>query len=163
MRRPRGPGGRFLTAEEIAAQKVSIGNGIGSVRSPSHDHDDDGEDEDAPPIMLDEGQPLTHGPYQGVGSLANALSPNHPHQHMPQPPPSQQMQSQQMQYPTNLPVGNMPMTMEASYQTMQQMHPPQATMHYSNSMYPSTDPTEMRRRTEEMIHFGARGSNSGGA
>jgi len=159
MRRPRGPGGRFLTAEEIAAQKTA--QGLGSVHSPSHDNDDEGEDEEAPPIMLDEGQHLARDPYQDAGSLANALSPN-PRQHISQPP-----QSQQMQYATNLPVGNTPVTLQSSYPTMQQMHPPpQASMHYSNGLYPNTDgisDTEMRRRTEEMIHFGARSGGSGGS
>src|ERR1700677_2052052 len=139
MRRPRGPGGRFLTAEEIAAQKTA--QGLGSVHSPSHDNDDEGEDEEAPPIRLDEGQHLARDPYQDAGSLANALSPN-PRQHIPQPPP----QAQQIQYATNLPVGNNPVTLQ-SYPTM--THPP--SMHYSNGLYPNTDgisDTEMRRRTE---------------
>jgi hypothetical protein len=158
MRRPRGPGGRFLTAEEIAAQKAAQGNGLGSVHSPPHENDDEGEDEVAPPIVFDEGQPLPRDPYQDAGSLANALSPNS-RQHITQ------QQPQQMQYATNLPASNTPMSLQSSYHTMQQMHPPpSASMHYSNGLYSSTDGvsnSEMRRRTEEMIHFG--GASSGGS
>lgn len=51
MRRPRGPGGRFLTAEEIAAQKNQAAN----VRDiPDDDPDDqplvDKEENNSPPI-----------------------------------------------------------------------------------------------------------------
>lgn len=155
MRRPRGPGGRFLTAEEIAAQKSVQGNSIGSVHSPSNDNDDEGEDDEVPPIVFDEGQPLPRDLYQDAGSLANALSPN-----------SRQTilasQSQHMQYATNIPTSNVPMTLQSSYSAMQQMHPPsQASMHYSNGMYPSTEgarDSEIHRQTEGMIHFGARGA-----
>ena len=48
MRRPRGPGGRFLTAEEIAAQRLAAGDdpGPSPVLDNDHDHDDDMHDED---------------------------------------------------------------------------------------------------------------------
>jgi hypothetical protein len=162
MRRPRGPGGRFLTAEEIAVQKTAQDNSHGSIHSPSHDNDNEGEDEAAPSVMLDEGQPLARDPYQDAGSLANALSAN-PRQHIPQ-----LSQSQQMQYATNLAVGNTVTTLQSSYPTiMQQMHPPpQAPIHYSNGLYSGTDSvsdTDIRRRTEEMIHYGPRGAASGGS
>lgn len=53
MRRPRGPGGRFLTAEEIAAQKA------GEHPSPlnANDDGDDDMDEDDLPIDLHQPQP----------------------------------------------------------------------------------------------------------
>lgn len=41
MRRPRGPGGRFLTAEEIAAQKASQAAEAGPSASTSQDGDED--------------------------------------------------------------------------------------------------------------------------
>ena len=44
MRRPRGPGGRFLTAEEIAAQKAQQEAEAGPSGSASVDGD--GEDDD---------------------------------------------------------------------------------------------------------------------
>jgi nuclear transcription factor Y alpha len=158
MRRPRGPGGRFLTAEEIAAQKSSKGGLAGVVHSPSNDNEDDGDDDEAPPIVFDDNHSLPRDPYQDAGSLANALSSN-PRQHI------RQSQSQQMSYVTNLSASNTPMAMQSSYPTMQQMHPqPQVSMHYSNGLYSNTDGVsdpEMRRQTEEMIHFGARGGGSG--
>lgn len=44
MRRPRGPGGRFLTAEEIAAQKASQAAEAGPSASTSQDGDEDDPD-----------------------------------------------------------------------------------------------------------------------
>jgi len=154
MRRPRGPGGRFLTAEEIATQKSGQGGlGAGVVHSPSNDNEDEGDDDEAQPTVFDDNHSLPPDPYQDAGSLANAVSCN-PRQH------TRQSQSQQVQY-----ANNTPMAMQSSYPTMQQMHPqPQATMHYSNGLYSNTDgvsDSEMRRQTEEMIHFGARGGGSG--
>ncbi|KAG2150802.1 CCAAT-binding transcription factor (CBF-B/NF-YA) subunit B-domain-containing protein [Suillus clintonianus] len=54
MRRPRGPGGRFLTAEEIAAQKNQAAN---ARDVPDDDQDDqpplDKEDNQSPPTLDD--------------------------------------------------------------------------------------------------------------
>ncbi|KAF5389481.1 hypothetical protein D9757_004305 [Collybiopsis confluens] len=47
MRRPRGPGGRFLTAEEIAAQRAGQGNDAGPSNVPDND-DETAEDEHSP-------------------------------------------------------------------------------------------------------------------
>ena len=47
MRRPRGPGGRFLTAEEIAAQKAAqaaSGQGEDGGDGEGHDMGSDNED-----------------------------------------------------------------------------------------------------------------------
>lgn len=41
MRRPRGPGGRFLTSEEIAAQKAALPADAGPSAPASHDGDED--------------------------------------------------------------------------------------------------------------------------
>jgi len=126
------------------------------LHSPLHDNDDEGDDDEAPPAVFEEGQPLHHDPYQDAGSLANALSPN-PRQHIPQ----------QIQYGTTLPANNNSMTMQSSYPTIQQMHPPsQTSMHFSNGLYHGADEvsdSEIRRRTEEMIHFGGSGASSGGS
>ncbi|KAL0956073.1 hypothetical protein HGRIS_002242 [Hohenbuehelia grisea] len=54
MRRPRGPGGRFLTAEEIAAQKAANGGelpGSSTVRSPDAGDEDDEDDAPASPEL----------------------------------------------------------------------------------------------------------------
>ncbi|KAF8210072.1 CCAAT-binding transcription factor (CBF-B/NF-YA) subunit B-domain-containing protein [Mycena galopus ATCC 62051] len=47
MRRPRGPGGRFLTAEEIAAQRSPTGDEAGPSTVPDPDDDMDDDDADA--------------------------------------------------------------------------------------------------------------------
>ena len=63
MRRPRGPGGRFLTAEEIATQKLSNTNHPSPV---DHDMDDDhlqlSPDPDLVPSpdLLPSASPFTH-------------------------------------------------------------------------------------------------------
>lgn len=48
MRRPRGPGGRFLTADEIAAQKASAHTEPGPSASTSQDGEDDDIEGDNP-------------------------------------------------------------------------------------------------------------------
>lgn len=51
MRRPRGPGGRFLTAEEIAAQKQPLQDepGPSTCTIPDHDFEDEPEDDEPKP------------------------------------------------------------------------------------------------------------------
>jgi nuclear transcription factor Y, alpha len=62
MRRPRGPGGRFLTADEIAAQKAANGedtvNKEETTHSPDNDADDDEEEAESPVAMA----PVVHSP-----------------------------------------------------------------------------------------------------
>ena len=54
MRRPRGPGGRFLTADEIAAQKLSASN-----HSPTdNDHDMEDEESVSPTLPSDHAHDL---------------------------------------------------------------------------------------------------------
>ncbi|KAJ7502739.1 CCAAT-binding transcription factor (CBF-B/NF-YA) subunit B-domain-containing protein [Mycena galericulata] len=57
MRRPRGPGGRFLTAEEIAAQRSPTGDEPGPSAIP--DNDEDMEDDEPEPIQSMAMQPET--------------------------------------------------------------------------------------------------------
>ncbi|KAF8647076.1 hypothetical protein AX16_006911 [Volvariella volvacea WC 439] len=84
MRRPRGPGGRFLTAEEIAAQKAT-GNG-GEHPSPSNgadDADDDMDEDDVP----DSGQsPPTPVPSSSSSSSMMHMPTPQPQQPPPGPP-----------------------------------------------------------------------------
>jgi nuclear transcription factor Y, alpha len=67
MRRPRGPGGRFLTAEEIAAQKRVNGEGEPSTSRGADDEDNDDDDQQQqqqedptpePPPMAEPPQPI---------------------------------------------------------------------------------------------------------
>lgn len=161
MRRPRGPGGRFLTAEEIAAQKTAQGDMIDPALSPGNHHEDDHDQEDVhepdqpPHIPFDDRQPLSRDSYQDAGSLANALS----HSTTTQP--------QQVQYATNSPTGNNPINLHSPYSPLQQMqsrtsagsHVPYANGLYHNPESVGTvNESEMRRRTEEMIHFSGGGS-----
>lgn len=138
MRRPRGPGGRFLTAEEIAAQKLTQGEGDDGLVHLDHEEEDTSH---PPHVMFDESPPIPRDTYHDSGSLANALSLNPPlHYNKP------------------------PSTLHSPYSSLPQMHipPQQPRMHYSNPMYPSDDSmdeSEMRRRTEEMIHYNATGSS----
>lgn len=137
MRRPRGPGGRFLTAEEIAAQKLNHPEG-----GDPHGH---GEEEAQPPHNLfDDGHPPPSDPYHDSGSLANALSL--------EPPP--------MQY------NKTPTSMHPAYSTVPQMHMPtqQPRIHYSSTVYPSDasygQPIDIHRHSEDVIHYTASGSSS---
>lgn len=85
MRRPRGPGGRFLTAEEIAAQKAVNGDEVVAEAGPSSalvDEDDDG----------DGGSPMQQDP-------SPQLPPKRPPQQQHMAPPHARHQQQQQQPP----------------------------------------------------------------
>ncbi|KAF8629166.1 hypothetical protein AX17_005751 [Amanita inopinata Kibby_2008] len=119
MRRPRGPGGRFLTAEEIAAQKTAHANEpTSSISAHVHqqDHEDEA-DEDVNPdnidsmhspinVMPSDGDSFTHAAdamsiigldYRPQLSI-NHSSPLHisQSQSIPQPPTTQRQPTQQM-------------------------------------------------------------------
>lgn len=68
MRRPRGPGGRFLTAEEIAAKNV---NGEDSALVLNVDPDDDMDEDDPQPDSADHLQSIDRD------SFMNHSSPDH--------------------------------------------------------------------------------------
>ncbi len=87
MRRPRGPGGRFLTAEEIAAQKASSGDVEGpSSAHPENDEDAEGDDVESPENMV---SPVDTQPQ--VPSQSQPQQHLHPHQqHHQQHPHMQQ-------------------------------------------------------------------------
>ncbi|KAF7967703.1 hypothetical protein HWV62_21630 [Athelia sp. TMB] len=135
MRRPRGPGGRFLTAEEIAAQKLNRPEGD----DPHSRLDLDEESTHPPHDLFEDGHPAPSDSYHDSGSLANALSLDPPPMHYNKPATS----------------------MHSSYSTIPQMHMPtqQPRLHYSTSMYPSdasfNEPVDIRRHTEDMIHYNA--------
>ncbi|EGO00205.1 hypothetical protein SERLA73DRAFT_72938 [Serpula lacrymans var. lacrymans S7.3] len=62
MRRPRGPGGRFLTAEEIAAQKALNIDGEGPSQHPEHTNDEDPDDNDSDMNQEPAASSLPHHP-----------------------------------------------------------------------------------------------------
>ncbi|KIJ67665.1 hypothetical protein HYDPIDRAFT_125925 [Hydnomerulius pinastri MD-312] len=89
MRRPRGPGGRFLTAEEIAAQKLAQQGASGSIEDANDDEIEtvpmsiDKHEEHSPSVLIDpadtranEEQPLTSMSHQ-------PLQPQHIHNRDP--------------------------------------------------------------------------------
>ncbi len=85
MRRPRGPGGRFLTAEEIAAQKAA---------APEAEVARDDDDDPAPsPVSPDLPRPVVSQPpaQSQPPAPVPTLAP------APPPPPPQQQQRQQQQ------------------------------------------------------------------
>ena len=93
MRRPRGPGGRFLTAEEIAAQKAAPSEA--DVARDDDDERDDGDDSPRDMAFDPEPSPVSPNPPRPVATLP----PSQPHPSTPVPtlapaPPPQQQQQQ---------------------------------------------------------------------
>ncbi|EMD37463.1 hypothetical protein CERSUDRAFT_114103 [Gelatoporia subvermispora B] len=84
MRRPRGPGGRFLTAEEIAAQKAHQ-----PEAGPSASTSQDGEEDEGEHNMgaEDDGDPPAVSPH---GSIKPAAQPAHPSPSTPIEPKREQ-------------------------------------------------------------------------
>lgn len=80
MRRPRGPGGRFLTAEEIAARKNAEAQEVGSPKK--YDDHDDAADHDVDDAEMEgdadgEGSPETEGKKTRDQSQAQSQSHSH--------------------------------------------------------------------------------------
>jgi hypothetical protein len=95
--------------------------------------------------------------YHDGDSLANALL------HSPRPT-ILQSQSHQVQFATKSPTSNTPITLHSPYPAMQHMQPPPQPRMLYNGLYHNadgSDSSDMRRQTEEMIHFEARGVGSG--
>lgn len=147
MRRPRGPGGRFLTAEEIAAQKSAQADGVDPILSPSNegDHDHEGVETHGP--VQSPSVPLAQEQYQhDTGSLSSPIK----------------SQSQQAQYSAKSPTASNPISLHSPYGGIQQIHSAtQSHLPYSNGIFPdvdgvvTSDDTEIRRHAGEMIQFGA--------
>ncbi|KAG6857247.1 hypothetical protein H0H87_007080 [Tephrocybe sp. NHM501043] len=168
MRRPRGPGGRFLTAEEIAAQKIA------DPSSPSHppeEHEDDLEDDegvDIPsPVVPD------HDSFINTDPMAQYRLTQPQSSHTPPAKsvsPSHNIYAQHSSASTAS--ASSPITtLSPPYPTAQMHHVPHPHAHarhhhshvpyHNHVLYSSSDPTntELQRRTEEIIHFGAAGSS----
>lgn len=167
MRRPRGPGGRFLTAEEIAAQKVS------ATDHPSpldHDMDDDhvqlspdpdpdpGQSSELPPSAA----PFIHQSLVNMEYHRHNLSiplSLHPPSKQPLYNPQSLQQPRRHHPPMASPLE--PITLATPYSrdkmhnvTHPQDHPRQQQSSFASypSMYPA-DPDLQQRHTEEMIMY----------
>jgi len=94
MRRPRGPGGRFLTAEEIAAQRAAATEA--EAARDDDDERDDGEDSPRDMAVDSESSPVSPNPSRPVASQPSAQSqppaPAPVPALAPAPAPSQQQQ-----------------------------------------------------------------------
>jgi nuclear transcription factor Y alpha len=183
MRRPRGPGGRFLTAEEIAAQRSPTGDEPGpSAVVP--DNDDDMDDDDPDTI-----QPIPMQPESFIHSESMAMM-NMAYRDIPMqlsPQQHQEQQQQQHQHHLHQPHLHQPhmhqhppalfsqhshgpntITLSSPYAAPMQMHhvphPHAHARHrhltFPQDMYNSNSDAEMQRRTEEMIQFTAGPSGS---
>ncbi|KAG6813651.1 hypothetical protein H0H92_008888 [Tricholoma furcatifolium] len=143
MRRPRGPGGRFLTAEEIAAQKLA---------GPSHPSEEHEEDSDDRPNNSE--------------SFVTQTS-YHPPSRSPPTSPSHNIYTQ---HP--LPTASSPVTLNPPYPSVTMHHVPHPHAHarhhhhpyHSHHLYNPPDPaavhtTDLQRRAEEILHFGTAGSS----
>ncbi|THH15468.1 hypothetical protein EW146_g5012 [Bondarzewia mesenterica] len=93
MRRPRGPGGRFLTADEIVAQKAAQEGMSGALDEDDEADDDENNNMD---MMVDVDQHDVHSPVGLEPPRQQQLS--QPHQQMQPPPPLQQYQQPQSQH-----------------------------------------------------------------
>ncbi|KAG5338547.1 hypothetical protein J132_05566 [Termitomyces sp. J132] len=170
MRRPRGPGGRFLTADEIAAQKLA------DPSSPSHppeEHEDDIDDDDAIDSTVDNRMdipsPVVHDPDPFINPDAMdayRLPISQPHSQSHTPPDKSPSHNIYTQHPA--PSVVTPISL-SSYPSAQMHHVPHphahARHHHSRAAYlysppdSNTSTAELQRRTEEIINFGAAGSS----
>ena len=170
MRRPRGPGGRFLTAEEIAAQKLSAPDHPSPV---DHDMDDDhlqlSPDPDpdsvpspdlppsAPPFIH---QPLVNMEYHRHSlPIAQSLHPtSQPKQSLYNPQLLQQTHPHHPSSQLSMASPLESVTLAAPY-SRDKMHHPHAhgrQQHSSFASYPpmySSAESDLQRRTEEMIMY----------
>ncbi|KAJ7647460.1 CCAAT-binding transcription factor (CBF-B/NF-YA) subunit B-domain-containing protein [Roridomyces roridus] len=89
MRRPRGPGGRFLTAEEIAAQRSPTADEAGPSTVPEHDEDMDEDEQDAMPSMGIQPDTFIHSESMMMNLAYRDMAPMH------QQPSAQTQQAQQ--------------------------------------------------------------------
>ncbi|KAF7794484.1 hypothetical protein EIP86_005618 [Pleurotus ostreatoroseus] len=154
MRRPRGPGGRFLTADEIAAQKntqqAEPGPSASTSQDGDEDEDADGEKEiehDAEMSLdtpVEEEKPSFPVPSQpSSSSLHAALQPRVQPPVLPAPPPVQQQhpsppQQQQLRpQPPQHPPQHQPQPKPPQLPTLQTQtphHPPSVQSPYDYTM-----------------------------
>jgi nuclear transcription factor Y alpha len=98
MRRPRGPGGRFLTADEIAAQKASAPD-ADALRDDDDEHEDAGDSPQYMAIDPEQSPITTTPPHLPISQPqpSNLSQPPTPAPTLAPAPPAQQQQQQQSQ------------------------------------------------------------------
>ena len=170
MRRPRGPGGRFLTAEEIAAQKLLAPDHPSPV---DHDMDDDhlqlSPDPDLDsvpsPDLSPSAPPFIHQSLVNMEYHRHNLPiPQSVHSqskqplYNPQPPQQSDRNNPSPHLPMTSP--SEPVTLTAPYPRDKMHHVPHPHPHMkqqqsSFASYPSMYPADpdLQRRTEEMIMY----------
>ena len=162
MRRPRGPGGRFLTAEEIAAQKLSTTDHPSPV---DHDMDDDHlQLSPDPESVLSPDLPPSAPPFMHQ-SLVNMEYHRHNlpiplslHPQPKQPPYNPDQLTHRHHSSMTSPPESITLTAPYSRDKMHHVTPPhthprpqQSSFGSYPSMY-STDP-DLQRHTGEMIMY----------
>jgi nuclear transcription factor Y, alpha len=174
MRRPRGPGGRFLTAEEIAAKKVSATDHPSPV---DHDMDDDhlqlspdpdpdpGRSELSPSVPPFIHQSLVNMEYHRH-NLSIPLSLHPLPKQRPGPYNPQSLQQTRRHHPPMVsPLEPLtlatPYSRDKMHNVNSQDHPRQQQSSFASypSMYP-TDPDLHQRHTEEMIMYNTPGPSA---
>ncbi|KAF8828962.1 CCAAT-binding transcription factor (CBF-B/NF-YA) subunit B-domain-containing protein [Lentinula edodes] len=142
MRRPRGPGGRFLTAEEIAAQRSGQEGEAGpTLNTNAHDNDEDmAEDDHSPPT-----EPI-------LQRSTSELQSQHIHSHEESPPdpisilnlshsstPIHHMQHNiNVSLPSSVPIAVSPQAMYIQQQ-QQPQHPQVRNGHQHSLPQPNVD------------------------
>ncbi|KAF5386170.1 hypothetical protein D9615_002447 [Tricholomella constricta] len=165
MRRPRGPGGRFLTADEIAAQKMADPASPSNPVDNENDNEEDMEDDDTmdiPSPAVPDRDPFMNSSPDPMASQtppAKSVSPSH------------NIYSQQHSATSSAPI-----TLNSPYPSVQMHHVPHPHAHarhhhshinysHNHSLYNGPDSNsnsntaDLQRRTEEIIQFGAAGSS----
>jgi hypothetical protein len=176
MRRPRGPGGRFLTAEEIAAQKAAQAEAANPDNDPVDDEDvypsPDSEQPLSPitrsstsyALSEQESPPQHHQPLSQHHQQLLDMAYHHNHHRHPVPL-SQSLanvtSSMAPSHPPPMyanhksPIGHEPMPIGTPY-GMQMHHPLQRQHHHpAYSPYAIYPPDPLR--SHEMMHFGTTG------
>ncbi|KAF8070254.1 CCAAT-binding transcription factor (CBF-B/NF-YA) subunit B-domain-containing protein [Lyophyllum atratum] len=186
MRRPRGPGGRFLTADEIAAQKLADPSSPTHPADPDNENEEDMEDDDtmdvpSPVVPVDHDRDPFMNPIADPMAVYRLQTHHHlplsqPHSQSHTPPtksvsPSHNIYSQQASATNPAPIN-----LNSPYPSVQMHHVPHPHAHarhhhshinytHNHGLYNTPDSNinsntaELQRRTEEIIQFGAAGSS----
>ena len=170
MRRPRGPGGRFLTADEIAAQKVPSTDHPSPLNPVENDPDDMEDDEllqaPSPVVSVDREPLITHAPdHRGIMySLQSHSAISHLSLSQSQPLPAKTPSSHSFPLHFKSSTNSTPVTLSSPYPPSHMHHAPHpqadAQLHNSNinfsGLYGNTDTNaaEIQGRTDEIIQFG---------
>ena len=165
MRRPRGPGGRFLTAEEIAAQRT------GSAEATANEETDQQDAHDHPPgpSHLPQHSRVIQEHHDGYGNIHGHSTHNvgemdmvsyRPLSNPPDPnmsPPMTQASSSHSGHPSSNPTYHpqSPNAPPAPLRLLYTPHPSELDFASSNTLYSRTGNVDIPRRPEEILQFGS--------